>query len=53
MATDDTGSMIETCLVCKVAWDVSLDPPKCSAADHPHALNIYSAWDKPGRGRAD
>lgn len=40
---DDT--MIETCLVCKVAWDVSLDPPRCLEPDHPHALAVFAEWN--------
>lgn len=44
---------VETCLVCKVAWDTSYDPAKCNEPDHPHALNLVADWDKVGHGRAE
>lgn len=43
--------MIETCLVCKVAWDVEYDPPKCRVEEHPHALNAVEDWNEVGKGR--
>lgn len=41
----DDDTMIETCLVCKVAWDVSMDPPRCMEPDHPHALAVFADWN--------
>lgn len=51
MSQVEPESLIETCLVCKVAWDTSYDPPACSEAEHPHALNRYGDWDAVCRGR--
>lgn len=53
MATMDPEQMVETCLVCVVAWDVSRDPQKCWNPEHPHALAVYKDWDKTGHGRAE
>jgi hypothetical protein len=43
-------TLIETCLVCKVAWDTSMDPPGCVEADHPHSLARVGEWDQVGHG---
>lgn len=45
------GTTIETCLVCKVAWDVEFDPPDCREDDHQHALARLADWDKVCHGR--
>lgn len=52
-AVRDLETTIETCLVCKVAWDTALDPPECSEPSHPHALNLVKDWNEVGRGRAE
>jgi NTP pyrophosphatase (non-canonical NTP hydrolase) len=36
--TQNAESLIVTCLVCKVAWDMDYDPPECQDPDHQHAL---------------
>lgn len=48
--SDDT-CLIETCLVCKVAWDVDSDPGQCLDPEHPHAINHLSEWNAVGHGR--
>ena len=53
MATDLGERMVETCLVCIIAWDTSAEPQKCWQPEHPHALAVYSDWDKTGHGRAE
>ena len=45
--------MIETCLICVVAWDVDHEPAKCNDPRHPHALNQISEWNRPGAGVID
>jgi hypothetical protein len=31
-----------TCLICKLAWDMDFDPPRCTNPDHPQAINAMS-----------
>jgi hypothetical protein len=47
----EADTTIETCLVCKVAWDTAYDPPQCSEPDHAHSLALLSEWNVVCHGR--
>jgi hypothetical protein len=48
----DPDALIETCLVCIEAWNISRDPPRCQEATHPHALARIGDWLRSGHGLA-
>lgn len=40
--SDRKDALIVTCLICKLAWDMDFDPPRCTNPDHPQAINAMS-----------